>query len=74
MRTRLAALALLAVLVLSGCSDEPVTSVTEEGVIETPTSDSGGGGGLDAPSGEPLVPDSSAEPGADLTSTPSAGS
>ncbi len=51
---------------LSACGGEQ-TRVTDEGVVETP---SNGTGGLDAPSGEPLVPDSEQEPGAGVTTAP----
>lgn len=56
MRTRPAALLAAAALAtaLAACSDEPQTGVTDEGVVETPSADQGGG--LDAPSGDPLAP------------------
>ena len=59
MRTRLAVLPLIAALALPGlaaCSEETQTTVTEEGVIETPTNQPNGGVGPDARSGDPLAP------------------
>lgn len=47
--------------------------MTDGGVVETPSGGPGGaepGAGLDAPSGEPLAPDSSEEPGAEVTTAP----
>ena len=58
MRTRLAVLPLVltASLGVAGCSGGGTTTVTDEGVVETPTTEPNGGAGVDARSGDPLAP------------------